>query len=225
MAPEFEEGALERLIQDFIRHATGDDAGLADRVSSLEQRRFERVDSDRQRLVELLGEDDPGVKLLTERAERHRGVAESMGRGAQLLRALGGVARPHEWIANGQVRDEEGKPLKGVRVRIFDKDRKYDDLLATETTGDLGEFRAVYHDRDFHEPGEEMPELFVRVEDAEGRLLFASKAPVRPAGGRTQFFDLVIEGAVENRCKAVTKSGLRCKRQATEGTKFCGVHK
>ena len=84
----------------------------------------------------------------------------------------------------GQVVDEAGEPLEGLRVQVCDRDRKYDDLLGDTETDEHGDFSVVYHERDFAEVGEELPELYVVVEDQGGNKLYSSRDSVRAEAGR-----------------------------------------
>jgi hypothetical protein len=97
-----------------------------------------------------------------------------------------------ERMVHGRLRDTEGKPLAGLRVRVFDRDRKFDDLLGETTTDDEGEFFVTYHDRDFNEIREANPELFVMVVDRRGRALFTSTEKVSLKETRFDHFDIVM---------------------------------
>ena len=97
---------------------------------------------------------------------------------------------PHDWAVFGRVLDPEGKPVRGVQVRVFDRDRKYDDLLGDTQTDDAGNFFAVYHERDFAETNENLPELYVMVNDEAGNLLYSSRDNVRSNPQRIEFFEI-----------------------------------
>ncbi len=88
----------------------------------------------------------------------------------------------------GRVFDAAGKPAAGLIVRVFDRDRKLDDLLGETETDANGDFHSVYHARDFYEKGENAPELYIMVEDAAGNELFSSRENVRPLAGQSEYF-------------------------------------
>lgn len=73
----------------------------------------------------------------------------------------------------GQVVDADGKPVAGVLVRVYDKDVKYDDLLGAALTNAKGEFKVIYHSRDFSE-GEERADLYFVVLDADEKELLST---------------------------------------------------
>jgi hypothetical protein len=98
--------------------------------------------------------------------------------------------RPNEWIVFGTVTNADGSPAPGLRVRIFDKDRKYDDLLGDTESDVNGDFWATYHARDFQETGENFPDLYVMVTDASGAVVYSSRDNVRYEAGRSEYFDI-----------------------------------
>lgn len=96
--------------------------------------------------------------------------------------------RASEWVVFGQVLDASGIPVQGLSVRVFDRDRKYDDLLGETETDANGEFTVIYHERDFKEAGEKLPELYVMVSDARGTELYTTRDDVRFRAGRSEYF-------------------------------------
>jgi len=98
--------------------------------------------------------------------------------------------RPNEWLVYGTVTAADGTPAVGLRVRVFDKDRKYDDLLGDTETDDQGDWWATYHLRDFQEAGENNPDLYVMVTDASGAVVYSSRDSVRYEAGRSEYFDI-----------------------------------
>jgi hypothetical protein len=110
---------------------------------------------------------------------------------AAKVRAL----KPYEWMVTGQVVDAAGKPVRGAVVRVYDKDRKLDDLLGETATDKYGDFQLVYHERAFHEPGEGAPELYVQVEDRKGKVLHTTEDAIRAEGGRVEHFVIELGAA------------------------------
>jgi len=97
-----------------------------------------------------------------------------------------------EWMTYGRVLDESGKPAGGLHVRVFDRDRKYDDLLGDTVTDVQGRFAVTYHQRDFAEVRENLPELYVLVEDEAGQVLYSSRDAVRFRAGRAEYFEIQL---------------------------------
>ena len=76
----------------------------------------------------------------------------------------------------GVVLSAEGKPLDELRVEAFDADLSGTDTLGSTTTDGRGRYEIGYTQASFHKTSAERggPELFVRVEDPFGRLLYES---------------------------------------------------
>ncbi|WP_353480360.1 hypothetical protein [Haliscomenobacter sp.] len=58
---------------------------------------------------------------------------------------------------------ESGLPVAGLRVRAYDKDLLYDDLLGNAITDQNGQFEIEYTERDFQELLEGNPELYLNI--------------------------------------------------------------
>jgi len=155
--------------------------------ADLQERRVERAKVIDQRLVAQLGEDHPRIVALRQTQARAGVLRKTLKENAARTGKLPEL-KPYEWMVYGQVIDGQGQPVGGALVRVFDKDRKYDDLLGYTTTDQFGDFHLVYHERAFYEPGEKTPELFLRVEDAEGQVLFSTEDKLRYQSGRVEYF-------------------------------------
>jgi hypothetical protein len=220
---------FQSIIDDLAGHVRGESLGLADRLAALGSARASRAEAARTRLARSLGEDHPRVLELRRREDLLLGLAQRL---EDVKRKVDDAPdlRPIEWMAHGRVTLDTGESLPGMTVKVFDKDRKLDDLLGDTVTDTAGEFRAVYHARDFAETGEEMPELYVAVFDRRGKRVFSSDRPVRPAVGRSDFFEIILteqrleQGVPRTRCTAKTASGERCKNMAVAGTDTCSRH-
>ena len=98
------------------------------------------------------------------------------------------VPKSYEWMVSGQVLDASGKPAEGLTVRVFDRDHKSDDFLGEANTDVNGEFSVIFHERDFKEAGEQLPELYITVSDANGTVLHTTRDNVRFRAGRSEYF-------------------------------------
>lgn len=87
-------------------------------------------------------------------------------------------AEPVVFKVSGQVLSSERKPVSGVLVRIYDKDRKFDDLLGAALTNRKGEWSARYRFQDFSE-GESSADLFFVVLDADEQELLSTANQVK----------------------------------------------
>lgn len=160
--------------------------------ASLQNQRAKRLKNTETRITAELGEDHPRVVALrlaqSRSSQLQRSLKDNATRTAK-LREL----KPYEWMVYGQVVDSQGMPVANVTVRVYDKDRKYDDLLGYVTTDKFGDFQLVYHERAFYEPGEEAPELYLRVDDVEGNELYSTEDQVRYQSGRVEYFLIELE--------------------------------
>jgi hypothetical protein len=171
---------------------------LLDEFASLQDQRTERMKKAGARIADKLGDDHPRVVALRRTRDRaikmRRGLRDNATRTGK-LREL----KPYEWMVYGQVVDHQGEPAPDLVVRVFDKDRQFDDVLGYTTTDKLGDFQLVYHERAFHEPGEGAPELYLRVEDAEGNELFSTEEEIRYEAGRIEYYLIELERSREEK--------------------------
>lgn len=105
------------------------------------------------------------------------------------------------WIVRGKVVDAAGNAVPGVLVRLFDKDRLYDDLLGATQTDKKGQFEIKYRLQDFREGLEPGADLYLTVTDAEGNILYQTKDAVRFNAGREEEFEIVLPGKKEQKSK------------------------
>jgi hypothetical protein len=198
--------AEERISIDDVAAAVGalaDDAAASvapwlTEIARDEDKRSARLIRAGDRLRSLLGEEHPRVVAVSTEAKLadvSRRALETIATRIERRRPL----KEHEWAVFGQVRDAAGESVEGVHVRVFDRDRKYDDLLGDETTDEFGDFSAVYHQRDFEEVGESLPELYIMVEDDKGNLLYSSEDELRVQPGRAEYFDIFLEALPKKR--------------------------
>jgi hypothetical protein len=102
------------------------------------------------------------------------------------------------WVGRGRVTDEDGQGLGGLLVRLFDKDRRYDDKLGAALTDDEGHFEIMYRVQDFREGDEPGPDLYLTVTDREGNTLYSSEEAIKFDAGRVESFDITISIDVEH---------------------------
>ena len=96
------------------------------------------------------------------------------------------------WLVQGTVSDQEGKPSPGLMVTAYDKDVKFDDILGAVLTDKKGKFQISYGVRDFQEGKESGPELYVKVMDAESKLLYSSEDEVRKDASPKEVYKIVL---------------------------------
>lgn len=184
---------LQEALFKVMKQTAGSATPALGTFTKLQQRRATRLNEAAKSLRKKLGKDHPDVLAVEGMAQS---ITELKGKiSNQAARAKNWPKpRPNEWVVFGTVRDQQGKPAEGLIVRVFDRDRKYDDLLGETETDANGDFSVVYHERDFKETRENLPELYVMVSDAKGALLYSSRDSLRYGAGTSEYFSIRLEG-------------------------------
>ena len=163
-----------------------------EQLAAQQEQRAARLQQVETRIAPELGNDHPRVVALHQERLRVSALRRTLNDSATRASRLPQL-KPYEWMVYGHVQDSDGNPVTGVVVRLFDKDRKLDDLLGYTTTDEFGDFSLVFHERAFYEPGENAPELYLLVEDSSGQQLYSSKDNVRYESGRIEYFLIELE--------------------------------
>jgi hypothetical protein len=179
------------VYEDTLAQVNAAQAPLLDRFAAAQSRRAASLTTAAMQLQQALGENDPQV-IAVQRAA----LAANRFKVVVAERSAQEAWRPKigrlEWMAHGRVLDESGKPAGGLHVRVFDRDRKYDDLLGDTISDAQGRFAVTYHQRDFAEVRENLPELYVLVEDEAGQVLYSARDAVRFSAGRAEYFEIQL---------------------------------
>lgn len=183
---------VARALQALVDGASAARGPVADSVAARKTTRVARLVAATARLEQELGSDDPDVlrmKEIIRAQEPQRAVLTRRGERERRRPS----PKPHEWMAYGRVVNHDGSPAKGARVRLFDLDRKYDDLLGEARVDEFGDFSiGPFHDRDFFEHGEEAPELYLKIYGARNRLVYNGEQDARFPAGRIEYFEVVL---------------------------------
>jgi hypothetical protein len=188
---EFTPDDVKGALDAFIDRSSDVAVPIMEDFAELQERRAARLADAGARLEEHLGEDDPRVTALRQSASAAEDLKRALRTTAVRDDRLPKVG-PQEWMVFGRVLDSGGRPVTGVRVRVFDRDRRYDDLLGETETDEYGDFSVVYHERVFAEAGEALPELYVMVEDQRGNQLYSSRDELRYEASRAEYFQIVL---------------------------------
>ncbi|MBK7948241.1 MAG: hypothetical protein IPK00_05770 [Deltaproteobacteria bacterium] len=99
-------------------------------------------------------------------------------------------------VSGTVVEAESGRPLKGLRVRAFDKDLVFDDDLGECVTDAAGRFEVRFTEAQYRDWSETAPDLYIRVFDASGeRLLYTTEQAPRMNGAVQETFEVRISAA------------------------------
>jgi hypothetical protein len=178
----------QEIVRNMLQHATSSESESTMKAfSQMQQRRVARLSNAAAVLSEKLGQDHPDVVAVRTMAESADGLKTHLE--SQISRARQWPRpRANEWTVFGTVTDADGKGGGGLTVRVFDRDRKFDDLLGETKTNEFGDFSVIYHERDFQESKEGLAELYVMVSDPRGNLVYSSRDSVRFEAGRSEYF-------------------------------------
>jgi len=99
---------------------------------------------------------------------------------------------PDDWLVIGRVVGPGGRGLPDLRVSVIDKDLLFDDRLGESVTDAKGEFYILYHTNDFEDLFDAQPDLYVKVMNEKGKMLFTSEKAVRWQSDRVEYFEIEI---------------------------------
>jgi hypothetical protein len=91
--------------------------------------------------------------------------------------------------------DASGRPIKGIRVRVFDKELFRDQLLGEGRTDDKGRYTVRFGAEGFtgpHRERERSSDLFVQLYDTDDRLIYTSERSVVVDAGRHTTLDIRV---------------------------------
>jgi hypothetical protein len=97
------------------------------------------------------------------------------------------------FVVKGVVRVQgSGKPLHGIVVRAYDKDRRTDDYLGRDTTDADGRYEIGFPAAAFRQLFERRPDLYVQVYNDNGQQLATTKDSVRWNAGKVEEIDIEV---------------------------------
>ncbi len=97
------------------------------------------------------------------------------------------------WKVRGRVVNEQKQGLEGLVVSLFDRDCIFDDRLGTTQTDENGGFIFNYRTQDFRNLFEAQPDLYLKIMDRQGNILYSSESAVRCQAGREEVFEICIQ--------------------------------
>jgi len=100
---------------------------------------------------------------------------------------------PDAWIVRGNVSYDDRQPGAGLTISLYDKDLLFDDKLGTTQTDATGNFRIIYRTEAFRDLFERKPDLYLKVLDARGKVLYNSRKAVRSEAGRVEEFQITLK--------------------------------
>jgi hypothetical protein len=119
-----------------------------------------------------------------------------------------------EWLVYGQVLDAKSEPVEGLHVRLVNWDLKNEALPGGTETDRNGDFALHYHESDFNEMSEHLPELCVMVSDQNGEILYSSRDQIRFESGRSEYFLIQLREQAKEKTKRTKPTSNQRKRKS-----------
>jgi hypothetical protein len=185
---------INKAVRDLLAGFNQTQASALKQLAAGQERRTELLAEAEKRLAARLGDNDPRVLSLRAQLADAEELRVELTAGATRAEKLP-FLREGERLVHGRIADPDGQPRAGLRVRVFDRDHKFDDLLGDATTDESGDFAIFYHDRDLDRLGDAKPDLFIMVEDASGKSLLSSREKLTLTGSRIDSFEIILPPA------------------------------
>ena len=151
---------------------------------------------ERERLIKKYGNDHPRVKV----AEARISIFNQLIKYTKLMANIKGLneLEPSKnlWIVHGYITDTKGNGLKGLKVSLYDKDLLFDDQLGTTSTDQDGYFKISYKKEKFNELYEKNPDIYLKVFNSRGKLLYNTIKAVRMEAGRIEEYIIKLKSSV-----------------------------
>lgn len=192
--PESDESRAEATVEVMkeLAAAAGKitQPGLS-RISQLQGLRAKRLSLTAKRLEESLGSSDPRVVALRAQAEESKQMSAALD-----VERQRDARRPRpkakEWLVQGRLYDTSGGPVKGAKVRVYEKEPGEENLIGEVESDRFGDYSIAYHERVFA-GAPETTELVVEIVDLEGNILQPGEGNLRFKPGRDEYFGIVID--------------------------------
>lgn len=92
------------------------------------------------------------------------------------------------WFVHGNVTDEENKGVKGLTISLYDKELLFEDVLGTTLTDEIGNFEFIYRTEAFKDLFDKKPDIYLKVLDSSGKVIYTSKDARRPNAGSEETY-------------------------------------
>jgi len=183
---------IQRAVQTLMDANQKARGPVVEKLAHRKASRLARLTVATARLEEVLGSDAAEVTRLKDQMGAIDSARTTLDRRGERERRRPRPAA-HEWMVYGRVLNADRSPAVGVRVRLFDLDRKFDDLLGETKVDEFGDFSiGPYHERDFLESGEKTPELYLKIYGARNKLVFDGSDDARFEAARVGYFEVVL---------------------------------
>lgn len=98
------------------------------------------------------------------------------------------------WSVKGEIIDERTNVgIKDLVVSLYDKDLIFDDALGTVKTNSDGSFELLYRTDAFADFFDKKPDIYLKVFDPDGQIIYSTRNAVRCEAGREEYFTIKIQ--------------------------------
>jgi hypothetical protein len=182
---------VKTSIDELLKHASDASISILKQFAKLQERRAKRLLNAKTRMEARLGKDNELVSALGRDASLAHKFRQSLKttiiRNARRLRI-----KPDKFSVFGRVFNGEGNPSPGLRICFFIKDQTCNDTFGVTITDENGDFAFVFNKSSFAYQGDNPPDLYLRIENPEGRLLYSSKDKIPFRAGRAEYFEIIL---------------------------------
>lgn len=195
---------VKTSINELLKQASDARASSLKQFAELQERRAKRLANAKARMEARLGKDDKRVVALERTASLADKFRQSLIKSAERKERRPRI-KADEFLVFGRVLNEEGNPIPGLRVRFFTKGqgsakgqrsakvkRSRNDAFGVTVTDENGNFTLVFNKSSFADLGDSLPDLYLRIENPKGRLLYSSKDKVQFRAGRAEYFEIIL---------------------------------
>lgn len=203
----FEMSEAEQILDENLKKL--DDLRV-DNLKNLHAMRLTKtnqLDREYQRLSLKYGEDHPLTKRTGEKIELNKIYEKEIEEEIVKAETPPPVEEPtpeeipllKDWTVTGRILDQKGNGIRGLKVKVYDKDVFDDDFLGEGKTNAKGAYRVTFPKERFSDVFENYPEIYLLVEDANGRTIYNGMGEPNYGAGYIEILNVQLKDSENKR--------------------------